>query len=86
MGVIRKSRLTSITFPLLAVDIVVDALDRPGLVSIFRSCMLDMLARFDCPLAVLFRSVITSVEVSALVGLPVDPLADVLCTGSWKTA
>lgn len=44
--------------------------------------MLEMLARFDCPLAVLFRSVITSFEASALVGLPVDALVEVLGNGS----
>lgn len=73
---------TSIILPLLEFDSMVDVPDRPGLVSTLRSCMLDMLARFDCPLAVLLRSVTTSVEASAFVGLPLDPLADMLCTDS----
>lgn len=70
------------TFPLLVVDSKVDARDRPVLLSTLRSYMLDMLARFDCPLAVLFRSVTTSLEASALAGLPVDSRVDVLCRGS----
>ena len=70
------------TFPLLVFDNIVDVLDRLRLSSTLRSCMLEMLARFDCPLAVLFRSVITSFEASALVGLLLDALVEVLGNGS----
>jgi hypothetical protein len=76
-----ETRLASMTFPLLVFDNIVDVLDRPRLSSTLRSCMLEMLLRFDCPLAVLFRSLITSLEASALVGLPVDALVEVLGNG-----
>jgi hypothetical protein len=76
LGLLKRfnTKHTSITLPLLVVESKVDVRDRPGLLSAFRSWMLDMLARLDCPLAVLLRSVMTSLEVSAFVGLPVDAL------------